>query len=356
MTTKPILVAVDGGSGNIAIRFNKDGQTVSRISPALVRAGNLQTGSVESGTSWTTEGFNGAKETYSVIKSGENTVNTCDPLYQISPAHRVLVINALVAAGLGGQDVIIADTLPADQFYAGDGKIDVGRVQAKKDSLMKVVTNYTGAMASPRIVDVQVYPEAVPAYYSAYYLPDGTVNPIFEEINNAIVMDIGRFTCDIAVINSDYQVIHRRTSEKGVHIMLNRLHVLIQEHQQELGIKEAKEIPLGSMDDVVRQGYIGSRIEAFANRRKDVTKLIAQAAGEFADIVREELRQAHRNLADIDVLLVVGGGANYIGGKLPFLKDLTTDWECPVIIPEEPEYAIVRGVHICMLQEEENNG
>lgn len=353
MSKNPILVAIDGGSGNIAIRFNKDGKTISQISPALVRAGNLQTGAVESGTSWVTLGASGQQETYSVIKSGDNTVNTCDPAYQTSAAHRVLVVNALAAAGLGGQDVIIADTLPADQFYAGDGKIDSARIQAKKDSLMMPVSNYTGAILPPRIVDVKVYPEAVPAYYSAYFLPDGNVNPIFDAIRTAIVVDVGRFTCDIAVINSDYQVVHRRTSEKGVHIMLQRLHVLIQENQAALGIKEAKEISLGAMDDIVRQGYIGSRIEAFASRRKDVRHLIAQAASELAEIIREEVRQAHRNLADVDVMLVVGGGANYIGGNLPHLEDYTANWESPVIIPEEPEYAIVRGVHISMLQEYE---
>ncbi|HFU2857289.1 TPA: plasmid segregation protein ParM domain-containing protein [Enterobacter cloacae] len=352
MTTKPILVAVDGGSGNIAIRFDMDGKTVSRISPALVRAGNLQHGAVESGTTWETIGEHGQPQTYSVVTSGNNLVNTCDPGYQASAAHRVLVINALAAAGLGGKDVIIADTLPADQYYGDNGQINQANIKAKKQSLMTEVKNYSGTVESPRVLDVKVYPEAVPAYYSAAILPDMTPNPEFEQITSAIVVDVGRFTCDIAEINRDYQVVSRATTEHGIQIMLQRLHTLIQENEQSLGLKETKEISVEAMDAIIRQGYIGSRLESQAKKRKDVTHLIQQAAREMAEIIRADIRGVHRNLADIDLMLVVGGGANWIGGKLPHINDYTADWDCPVIIPDNPELAIVRGVHLSMLAEE----
>ncbi|MEG5932466.1 ParM/StbA family protein [Enterobacter hormaechei] len=352
MATKPILVAVDGGSGNIAIRFNMDGKTISRISPALVRAGNLQQSAVESGTTWETIGSTGQPETYSVVTSGSNLVNTCDPSYQSSAAHRVLVMNALAAAGLGGKEIILADTLPADQFYGDNGQINQRNIQAKKDSLMTEVSNYSGAVEPPKVIDVRVFPEAVPAYYSAAILPDMTSNPEFEEINSALVVDIGRFTCDIAEINRDFQVVSRRTTEHGIQIMLQRLHTLLQENEAALGLKEMKEMAVESMDAIIRQGYVGSRLASQAAKRKDVTHLIQQAAREMAEIIRADIRSVHRNLADIDIMLVVGGGANWIGGKLPHIDDHTVNWDCPVFIPDEPEFAIVRGVHLSMLAED----
>lgn len=352
MTTKPILVAVDGGSGNIAIRFNMDGKTISHISPALVRAGNLQQSSVESGTTWETVGTSGQPETYSVVTSGSNLVNTCDPSYQASAAHRVLVMNALAAAGLGGKEIILADTLPAGQFYGDNGQINQRNIQAKKDSLMKPVRNYSGLVEAPRVVDVKVYPEAVPAFYSAAILPDLTPNPEFEEINSALVVDIGRFTCDIAEINRDYQVVNRRTTEHGIQVMLQRLHTLLQENEDALGLVEMKEVSVEHMDAVIRQGYVGSRLPSQIAKRKDVTHLIQQVTREMAEIIQADIRSVHRNLADIDIMLVVGGGANWIGGKVAHIDDHTVNWRCPVFIPDEPEFAIVRGVHLSMLAEE----
>lgn len=351
--TKPILVAVDGGSGNVAVRYdNEENKTISWIQPALVRSGNLQSGNVESGTTWETTNESGQPATYSVVKSGDNLVDTCDPGYQSSPAHRVLVVNALAAAGLGGVEVIVGETLPADQFYGDNGQINHANIAAKKASLLTAAKNYSGTVKAPKIVDVRIFPEAVPAYYSAAINADMTKNPLFDEVQTAIVMDIGRFTCDIAEINSDYQVVKRQTTEHGTQIMLKRLHTLIQENQEKLGIKEAKQIRLESMDDVIRQGYVGSRLEIAKHKRIDVTHLIAQAASEFAEILRADLRAVHRNLADVDLLLVVGGGANYIGGKLPHLPNYTENWESVVLIPDSPEMAIVRGVHLSMLAEE----
>lgn len=72
-------------------------------------------------------------EIYSVTNDATSIelVNTCDPEYQLSPANRVLVLNALSRAGLGGRDVVLADTLPADQYY-GDNGINKVRIEAKK--------------------------------------------------------------------------------------------------------------------------------------------------------------------------------------------------------------------------------
>ncbi|KMJ46681.1 hypothetical protein AB204_02350 [Xenorhabdus khoisanae] len=346
MVEQPILVAVDAGSGNIAIRFERNGEIENHIIPARVRQGNAQSMALEAGTSWETEGDHGENVVFSVVSGGNDLVNTCDPNYQSSPAHRALVINALAQLGLGGQEIILADTLPINQFYSDLGKIDQKRINAKRNSLMKRINNVSGQYKAPHIIDVMVYPEAVPAYVSASVTPDMKANPELEGAESIMVVDVGRFTCDIAVLDKTHQIVRRGTFEHGVYMMLDRVHALLQENAEKLNIAEPKEIHLESIDTFIRQGYIGSRLKSAADKRIKIDEIVQQAAEEFAEIIRNDIRNVHRNLSDIDVLILVGGGANLIGGKLEYLKNCTTEWGCPVYIPDHPEYAIVRGVHI----------
>lgn len=350
----PILVAVDAGSGNIAVRFELDGKIHNKVTPARARQGNAQSMNLEAGTSWETEGEHGDTTVFSVVSRGNELINTCDPSYQISPAHRVMVINTLAQMGLGGHDVVLADTLPINQFYSDLGVINHDRIEAKRQSLMKPVKNYSGKLKAPRIIDVHVYPEAIPAYVSATVLPDMSANPEFDGAESVIVVDLGRFTCDIAELDSEHQIVNRGTSEHGIHMMLSRVHALIQENAAKLGIAEPEEINLESIDSIIRQGYIGSRLEAAKHKRIDIREIVKQAAIEHAALVRRDIREVHRNLADVDIIIMVGGGANWIGGKLDYLPDLTEEWGCPVYIPDHPELAIVRGVHLALLDDAES--
>jgi len=349
MKQKPVLVAIDGGSGNIAVRYlNDDGKAHQFIMRSVIRRGHLQQGSKESNSTWhTAEG-----ELYSVTSTGTrmDLVDTCDPQYQISDANRVLVVDALVKAGLEGRDIILADTLPADQFY-GENGINHERIEAKKKSLMLPVKNYTGKVTPPRILEVKIWPEAVPAFVSASIADDGSENPAMEGVRHSIVVDIGRFTCDLAMLDDNDDVISRLTTENGIHMLIKRFHALLMEHEQELGIVEAKEINPAALDTIIENGYIGSSAPAMASKRINIEKLVKIAAQELAGLIRSDIRALHRNLSDIDVLLVVGGGANWLGGKLSYLPNFAEEWHQYVYIPEQPEMAVVRGVHLLALGE-----
>ncbi|MEE9647976.1 ParM/StbA family protein [Enterobacter soli] len=348
----PVFVAVDGGSGNIALRFNDDaGNVVTRISPSLVRRGLLQQGTQESSSTWKTrEG-----ELYSVVNDATSIEleNTCDTIYQISAANRVLVIDALVKAGLGGRDVVVADTLPADQFY-GDNGINHARIEAKKASLKEPITSYTGSVKAPRVVYSAIYPEAVTAFVSATVLPDGSDNPAFEGVKRCMIVDLGRFTCDIAIVSGELDILNRVTTEHGIQVMIKRLHQLLQEHEKELGLTEAKELSMSSLDGFIERGYIGSQAKAREALRKDIRPLVQQAAKELADQIKNDVRQLHRNMNDIDMLLFVGGGANWLGGKLDYVPDYSKEWHDYTYIPDEPQYSVVRGVHMLMEAEAES--
>lgn len=352
---KPVLVALDAGSGNVAMRFLDDNNELKQfIMPSLIRSGKMQRGSKASTSTWITD--NGA--VYSVTSTGsrQQLINTLDPAYQIGDAHRVLVHDALAKAGLSGREVIIADTLPADQYFHANQDINFDRIELKKESLMKPVTNESGLVPPAKVIKVTVFPEAVPAFVSCLYKDDGTTEKAFDKCTSSIVVDIGRFTNDMARLDENNEVIDRRTTENGIHVMIDRVHTLIQENEKTLGLKETKEIDTASLDKFIRNGYIGSEAESQKEYRVDIRPIVRQAAQELVNAIEEDIRSMHRNLLDIDILVFVGGGANWLGGGLgdDYVPNLAKQWHNNVFIPENPEMAIVRGVHLMMLDDAES--
>ncbi|MGC0793615.1 plasmid segregation protein ParM domain-containing protein [Pantoea agglomerans] len=347
---KAVLVAVDAGSGNIALTFTDEtsGKRVTSVIPALVLEGNQQSFASESSSTWLTTDAQGKERAYTVMKKGYDLYDTCDPDYQVSAAHRVLITDALFRAGLGGRDVIIGETLPVNQFYSAVGVINEKRIQQKTDSLKTPVANVNSSEPA-NIIHVEVFPEAVPAVVSAQ-----SDNPDLAKAESTLVIDLGRFTCDIAVVDAELMPVKKASYEHGVQKMIERVHALLPQFEAKLGKSfGASDLSVDSIDAIIRQGYIGSRLESAKSKRIDITEVIDQAASELADKIWQDVRALHRNTRDIDVVLVVGGGANYIAGKLAGLTDHTADWHDVVVVPDNPEMAIVRGVHLAMMASED---
>ena len=348
---KAVLVAVDAGSGNVTIAYEEKGKWVSRITPSLVEVGHQQSMSSNASSIWLTEGDYGKETAYTVGKKGfTDLYDTCDPDYQISAPHRVLVHECLRRAGIVDCDVILGETLPIGQYYSGNGVINQARIDKKVASLKKPVRNYSGDVQPARIKHVQVFPEAIPAILAAQTeFPE-----LEEEAQTILVVDIGRFTCDIAIVDEELVPIKKASFEHGIQKMINRVRVLLQEFEISTGRSfNAEEIPPGAIDDIIRQGYIGSRLEAAKAKRIDVTSVINQAAGELAAEIWRDVRSLLRNAIAVDAVLVVGGGANYLAGRQEGLTDFTADWHDVVMVPENPEEANARGVFIALMDAED---
>lgn len=346
--SKPILVAIDGGSGNISISFALNGELKTASIPSRIRQGNAQSYDHEANTTWRTVNEFGDEAVYSVVSRANDLIDTCDPDYQISAAHRVLVINALAQMGLGGKDIIIGETLPADQYYGAE-TLNHARIEAKKVSLMTPVTNYTGSLKSPNILGVKVYPEAVPAVFSASVLPNGDLDPRFAKVESKMVIDLGHFTDDIALLDEENQVVRKFTSENGVHTMLKEIYTLVQADANKFPHYDVKSLSLDAIDRAIRdKGCITSGWDNSV--AINLLPYIEEATSHLIQRIKSDIRSCWRDLASVDVMIVVGGGANYVGGLLPYMerRDLRASWGCPVHIPEYPEFAIVRGVHLSM--------
>jgi len=343
---KAVLVAVDAGSGNVALTYAEDGtgRWITSVTPSLILEGHQQSFAAESQSTWLTTDASGKERAYTVMKKGYDLYDTCDPNYQVSPAHRVLIADALHRAGLGGRDVIIGETLPVNQFYSAMGVINEARIREKVASLKTPVTNYRDGSEPANIIHVEVFPEAVPAIVSAQ-----ADNPELADAEQTLVVDLGRFTCDIALVDKDLMPVKKASYEHGVQKMIERVHALLPEFEEKLGKSfGASDLSVDSVDAIIRQGYIGSRLESAKSKRIDISEVINQAASELAEKIWQDVRALHRNTRDVDVVLVVGGGANYIAGKLSGLTDHTAGWHDVVVVPNNPEMAIARGVYLAL--------
>ncbi|HIF9321619.1 TPA: plasmid segregation protein ParM domain-containing protein [Photobacterium damselae] len=339
----PLLFAIDDGSGNMATRFI-DGQgvvfeskTVSCIVEKVLPS--LSTGISEN--AWETQG-----KQFTVTKSSPDSINTCSKDYQLSDANRVLVHNA-IAENVGNYPVYLGVTLPTQQFYNRDSDkiINEDRIAAKRDNVLKECSNISGVYDDANIMGVRVYPEAIPAYVYCSINDDGEANPDYPDEHTTLVIDLGRYTCDMAIISTGYSVIDYLTTDHGVQKLVDKFKVLLQQHSTELSINDISAFSSTVIDQIIDYGYIGSTLEqpkAIA-ARKDVSNLVQQAKEYLNDLVLNDAKQLVKgDFSMLTRIVFVGGGANW-------LNELSQEWYHTVDIPEQPEMAVVRGTHQMLL-------
>lgn len=339
------LVALDDGSGNIACAFkDADNQLFESYHPARIEAGSAAGigASNMSDSVWETEEGN----RYTVRLNPTRPITTLDPNYQLSEPNRVLAIHTMAKAGLGDVDCAVGCTLPVEQFYnRGDSQnpFDEARQKAKGRNLMKAVKNVYGAFHAPRILTVQVFPEALPAYYYCAYGDRGDDKQDYPEEHKTLVVDLGEFTADLALISTGDEILNYSTHEHGVHIMVKHFHTLLVRDSVTLGITDAKSMTVADLKTIIQRGYIGSNLntpEAKA-ARVSVTSQIKEAADHLNNQLLEDIRELTRGHI-LTRIVFVGGGANWLS------EQAKATWGAAVDIPKQPELAIVRGVHLMM--------
>lgn len=345
-----LLVALDDGSGNIAFSYqDESGKLHEGHQPSIIEKGTaFDLGGVSS-SAWEVE--NGDR--YTVRKASSNPENTCYREYQVSNANRVLVHDTLASAGLGGQHCIIGCTIPTTQYYnKGDAHspINTALLQQKKDSIAAKVTNITGNRQQAIVDKVVVFPEAIPAYVYVALAEDGSMNAEYEDDTKTLVVDLGQFSNDLALIGEGFEVLEYSTSENGVHKMISHFHTLLNRNADALNLKATQALSPSDLRTIIDLGYIGSSSnkESAVNARIDATALINEAAKHLSDLVLSDIMKLlDSNLSTLSRIVFVGGGANW-------LREHATKWYHTVDIPPQPEMAIVRGVKILLKSQEEN--
>ena len=219
MTTQNNLcyAAIDDGSGSIMVKGMIDGKIVEHTIPALIQEEFAITdGGYGAGNFETEEGGE-----YFVSRNIPEPVSTTSQRYQTSEPNRVLIQQALIEAGFAGRDVAIAVGLPLRQFYSIGSKSPKNEVliQAKKDNIKKGLKSFGGDIAN--ITEVIVIPEAHAGVIS-----------IRDELGldadlNTVIVDIGEYSLDIAVMTPDNTIIASKTTDEGLHKLKERIQATI---------------------------------------------------------------------------------------------------------------------------------
>ena len=340
MSNEIILMAIDDGSGNIATRhIDANGYACEAINRSVVVDRVLANGLEGiSSHAWNTN-----DKQFTVTDNHSDAINTCNRDYQVSDANRVLVHDA-ISSTINDDPVYIAVTLPTEQFYAkgADSIINSKRIEEKRQNVLTQCDNHTAAMRNANILGVKVFPESIPAY--VYCSLDENLEPKsdYPTDHKTLIIDLGRYTCDICIVGTNYTVIDYKTTDHGVQQLVNKFKVLLQKNSERLAINDLASFSDKELDDLINRKYLGSTFEHAASTRRDITDIVNESKEYLAELVLNDALALCKN--DFNMLtriVLVGGGANW-------LNELSQQWFHTVDIPFEPELAIVRGTHIML--------
>lgn len=271
------------------------------------------------------------EERWSVGSHISEPQNTQFAGYATSGLNTVLVNHVLLKAGFGGSQVKIATGLPFHDFYASEG-LNTALIRDVMENIRRPV-KCQGDQDMPRIVENMVYPEATAAWID--YVISSTNGEVTTRIKHgAAIVDIGGHTTDINVIRpgeSDDEpdrldVRLSGTKEMGV---LNIMAQVKRDIMQKLKIDRIS-------DAQIEQAMSTGRLSIWGKER-DVSELITAATKEVGQQINLFMQEKIGRGGDLDMVLLVGGGAN-------LLRDVIKNYHPRVVIPERPQYSNARGM------------
>lgn len=318
----PVLAVVDDGFRQMKLLTPDTRQVHSSV----VRAGFSLGGGI--GVDAGAGGYSTEGRDYTVTQDAEGEDTRFDD-YALSQINRVLVHHALFAAGLGGRDVVLGTGLPFRMYFEpGSNKANAELLKKKMANLATPVESMDGGKA-PSIVRQQVFPQGLMAYVD-YALDDELkMRPEIDPTAPVVVVDVGGRTTDTATIVRGSTVDHAAsgTVNLGVSNIHDKLDALLRAR-----FNVSKPIATSRLDLWLRQGKVMLRGE-----QHEIGNEIAQAVGDVLEQVRRELQRRVGDAAEMQAVLLVGGGA-------PLLADgLRRDYP-HVKVPGDPEFANARGM------------
>ncbi|WP_354011349.1 ParM/StbA family protein [Endozoicomonas lisbonensis] len=316
------MVVIDEGSAQAKATYRADnGAIVTHVVPSRV----AEQAKVD---------INGyAESAYFTEEGGEYTVNgdfddiirTNIPSYQTSEANRALVHETLRQSGFGGRPVRVAVTLPMNQFFSKvqGAPINQKLIASKKRNVLGGIKSAAGHQLA-EIIDCKVYPEGIPALFDTIRNDDGSLKSGFEEGMKILVVDIGGTTTDVSVVTPNGTIESYDSFSTGVLTVVERFSELA---APEFGLKR---IPRALAEEAVKSGRL---------KNMNVSELIQRASRNVMQTILRELEAMVSTPSLLDKILIVGGGAALMG------RELAEAMGVEVLIPEQPDMAISRGIY-----------
>lgn len=255
--------------------------------------------------------------------------NTRFDSYPGSALNRVAIHQALLRAGLGGKDVVIATGLPVTSFYDHTGTINMEGVEKKRELLKGKVETVSGEPTA-NIIDNVVCSEAVAAFLD--YVLDMDGNQIKDRATKGFVgvVDIGGRTTDCAWICPPNRIDH---SHSGT-INLGVLDVM-----DMVNAEMNKVMPIGRCSRPTLERAIRNREWRPCNINRDeaINAIVDNALNVISERISREIERQFGIGAELEKIIFVGGGAALmpqVAAKFPH-----------AFVPEKPEFANARGMY-----------
>jgi plasmid segregation protein ParM len=212
--------------------------------------------------------------------------------------------------------IVIATGLPVDHM---------GDAPHLKSTLMgqhRIQTNNADFIAN--VIDVIVMPQPTGAVYSVMFTRDGELNP-YHTAQVTGVVDIGNFTVD-CTLDDDGEPIDAQsgTLESGVYTAQKRISDTF---EQEYGTKPT----LSQIEQLLRKGFVKINGEPV-----NYASQVAEALKPVRDGVKTLMGRLWKKALHIDLILIVGGGAEIVD------KDILQAYP-QAQVAENPQFANAIG-------------
>lgn len=281
--------------------------------------------------------YSAGGETYTVADalSGNDVIDTRTIGYPKHPINRILVQDALIRAGLGGEDVRLVTSLPVSDYYR-DGQPNKELIDAKRINITSDDIKPASLINRPaKITDHRIACEAVSAIYDMAIKDDGSDDTDFFRLLDTApigVIDIGGKTIDLAVVyldNGAPQIDMGRTS--SIDYGMLRLQELIKRELATVhGVDELSPRALMRVLSEKKLMLSGDDL--------DVSKEVKAAIAKIMPDMHDRLRSSWGKAQDLFKIIVVGGGAHLLASEIK--AGLYQHAEQA----KEPEYANARGM------------
>lgn len=228
-----------------------------------------------------------------------------------SKAYRALAKFALIKAGLSrGETVAITTGLPA-AYYKQD-----------KDMLSSLITDI--AEEAGITIRAAVIPQPMGAFFSQFFDEKGHVLDDRLASGRVGVLDVGYYTTDLVTLDH-LDIVDRQIAsiECGVSTALEAI-------KRDLYDAWQINLDLHRVEEAVRRG----KVMVFGEER-DITKNRNQRLRELAGEIEGQAKTVWGNAADMDRILLAGGGAALLVDYLVFYRHAK--------VVRDPAFAIAHG-------------